>query len=147
MSSLARLVERVQRQRVIDAAVHRERHVGVEAVHRAGRREYQVLCAIVAATFEHVERASDIAVDVGLRILERVTHAGLRGEVDDAREFFAREQRFHAALVGEVHLHEAELRFALEDGEPRALEVRVVVVVEVVEPTTSSPRASSFRAV
>ena len=67
-------------------------------------------------------------------ILERVTHAGLRGQVDHARKFLAREQRLHAALVGEIHLHEAEFRLPLEDGEARALQVRVVVVVEVVEP-------------
>ena len=89
---------------------------------------------VVPATFEHVERAGHVAVDVGLRILERVTHAGLRGEVNHARKFLAREQRLHAALVGEVHLHETKLRLPLEDGEARALEIRVVVVVEVVEP-------------
>ena len=106
----------------------------LSAVHRAGRGEHQVLDAVVPAALEHVERAGDVAVDVRLRVLERITHAGLRGQVDDARKFLAREQRLHAALVGEIHLHETELRLPLEDGEARALQVRVVVVVEVVEP-------------
>ena len=31
-----------------------------------------MLDAVVATTFEHVERAADVGVDVGMRILERV---------------------------------------------------------------------------
>src|SRR6185436_6293651 len=48
-----------------NAAVRRERHVGVEPIHRAGRSEHQVFHAVVAAALEHIERAGHVAVDVG----------------------------------------------------------------------------------
>ena len=43
-----------------------------------------MLDAVVAAALEDVHEADEVAVDVGVRVLERVAHAGLRGEVDDA---------------------------------------------------------------
>ena len=82
-----------------------------------------MLDAVVPAALEHVQRADDVAVDVGVRVLERVAHARLRGEVDHALELLAREQRRHARAVGEVELHEAEARQLLEDREARVLEV------------------------
>ena len=89
---------------------------------------------VVAATLEHVQRAGDIARHIGVRILERVAHAGLRREVHHSIEFLALEEVRHAAVVGEVELDDAEARQRLEAREAGALEVDVVVVVEVVEP-------------
>ena len=43
-----------------------------------------MLGAPVTARFEDVERAGHVAVDVVVRVRERMPHAGLGGEVDDA---------------------------------------------------------------
>src|SRR5579885_3245316 len=75
------LRRRVQRYRMIHIVVHGKRHARVGAVHRAGRGEDKVLDAVVAATLEHIEKAGDVGVNVGVRIDERVAHAGLRGEM------------------------------------------------------------------
>ncbi len=48
-------------------------------------------------------------------------------------ELFLREQRVHPGAVREVELDEAEPRVLAQDREPRFLQRRVVVVVEVVE--------------
>ena len=37
----------------------------------------------VFADFHHVERADQIGVDIGARVLQAVAHARLRGEMDD----------------------------------------------------------------
>ena len=79
-------------------------------------------------------RALDVAVDVRERVLDAVAHAGLRAEVDHAREFLGGEQLRHAVAVGEIELDELEVSVALEDGEPRVLQRDVVVLVEIVEP-------------
>ena len=93
-----------------------------------------MLDAVVAAALEHVGGADHVALDVGERVLDRVAHARLRGEVDHALELLAGEQLGHARAVREVELDEAEPRQLLQQLEPRELEAHVVVVVEVVEP-------------
>jgi len=69
---------------MVDAVLDRERQLAVGAVDRTGRGVDQVFDAAMAASFEDVEEADDVAVDVGARVLQRVAHAGLRGEVDHA---------------------------------------------------------------
>ncbi len=93
-----------------------------------------MLNPVVATAFEHVQGPGDIARHVGVRVLERIAHPRLRGEVHDALEFLAPEEVRHAAVVGEIELDETKTRQRLEPREPRPLQVHVVVVVEVVEP-------------
>ena len=58
----------VQRDRMVDVLVHRERHLGVEAVDGRRRREDQVLDRVVAAPLEDVEETDDVAVHVGVGV-------------------------------------------------------------------------------
>ena len=92
-----------------------------------------VLLVHRAAAFEDVLEADDVRVDVRVRVRDRVAHARLRGEVHDAVEPVLHEQRLHARAVGDVHLHEREAALWYEAREPRLLQRRVVVVVEVVK--------------
>ena len=92
-----------------------------------------MLHAAVAAAFEHVHEADDVAVDVGVRVLQRIAHAGLRGEVDHAVEATGLEELRHARTVGHVELDEAEALVRRQPRQPGLLEADVVVVVEVVE--------------
>src|SRR6185437_14773224 len=100
----------IDRQRMIRDPVRRERHVGVGAVDGAGRCVHQVLDPVVAAAFEDVQGARDIAVHVAVRILQRVTDPRLGGEMDDPIEFLAREEILHAGIIGQIQLHETEAR-------------------------------------
>ncbi len=88
---------------------------------------------MVAAAFQHVQRAGQVAVGVGVRILDRVAHARLRREVHDAPDAPIREQRIHRLAVREVDPLEPELFLRPQPREPRLLERRVVVRIEVVE--------------
>src|SRR5438874_267221 len=92
-----------------------------------------MLDADVARRFEHVEKSGDVAVGVCVRRLERVADAGLRGEMNDARRALALEQARKGIAIGDVGELETESRRLLEDREPRALERRIVVLVEIVD--------------
>src|SRR5215468_4301494 len=90
--------------------------------------------AVMAAAFEHVYEALNVAVDVGVRIAQRVPYAGLRGEMDYVGEAMLGEKRRHAVAISEIELDEAK---CLGRGELRAtcvLQLRIVIGVEVVEP-------------
>ena len=77
------LAGRVQAHRVVHAVVLGKRHHRVAALHAAAAGIHQVLHTVVAAAFEHVHEADDVAVDVGVRVLQRIAHAGLRRQMDD----------------------------------------------------------------
>ena len=92
-----------------------------------------MLDCVVAAPFQDIERAGDVAPDVGVRRFQRIAHAGLRGQVHYTRELLLCEQLAHRLIVGEIELDEAERRQLLQLRQPRLLQRDVVVVVEVVE--------------
>mmetsp|Transcript_59449 Transcript_59449/g.140639 ORF Transcript_59449/g.140639 Transcript_59449/m.140639 type:complete len:306 (+) Transcript_59449:1652-2569(+) len=123
----------VQADRVVDAVVFAEGHQRVAAVHAGAGRIGQVLHAAVAAAFQDVGEADDVAVDVGVGVLDRVAHPGLRRQVHHPVEALFGKQLGHALAVGHVHLHEAEARLAVQARQAVLLELGAVVVVEVVQ--------------
>ncbi|KAG1462788.1 hypothetical protein G6F57_013883 [Rhizopus arrhizus] len=125
------LGRRVQRTRLVHALVFGERRRGRVAIDRAARRIHQVLHATVAAQFEHVDEADQVAVDVGVRVFQRIAHAGLRGQVDHRGRLHLVEQRGQAVAVGQVE--RAQVQRRAQRGHAVALDLRIVVVVEVVQ--------------
>ena len=73
-----------------------------------------MLDAVVAAALEDVHRPDDVGIDVGVRVLERVAHARLRGEMDDPLRPRLGKQPFHAGAVDEIELVEGEAVAALQ---------------------------------
>ena len=92
-----------------------------------------MLDAVVAAAFQHMQRADDVGVDVGVRVLHAVADARLSGEVDNPLRLRLGEQPLHARAVGEIELVEGEAGRALELAEPRLLQLNVVVGIEIIE--------------
>ena len=92
---LVRLLGRgVERDRMVRCCRARGTGMlGVGAVDRARGGVHQVAGAVVARALEDVQEAGHVRVDVGVRVLERVAHAGLGGEVHDGVELPAREER------------------------------------------------------
>ena len=52
-----------------------------------------MLAIVMAAPLEHVHESFDVRIDIGVRILQRIAHAGLGREMDDHGKAVAREQR------------------------------------------------------
>src|SRR5262249_17321265 len=80
-----------------------------------------------------VDEALQIGVDIGVRALQRMTHAGLRREMNDERKAELREHRPDRFPVDKIQSDKGETAHALQDLEPRLLEPRIVVVVQIVE--------------
>ena len=86
-----------------------------------------------AAAFQDVEEAHDVGVDVGVRIFEAVAHPRLGGEIDHMARLRLGEDGGHAVTVGQVELQVAIAGVALQDREPRGLQLGIVVGIEAVE--------------
>ncbi len=127
------LRRRVQADRMIDRIAHGKRQLAVGAVHRTRRRVDQMLDAAVTARFEDVDEADEIGFDIRVRILDRVAHAGLRGEIDDALRLEFRERFFDGGAIFERRFHEPKARMRREPRETRFFQLHVVIGVEVVE--------------
>jgi len=58
---------------------------------------------VATTAFEDVEKPAQVAVEIGTRILQGVTHAGLGGEVDHHLGSFGGKQIFHGRRIGQVN--------------------------------------------
>jgi hypothetical protein len=59
------------------------------------------------AGFQYVYKPHNVAVDVGMRVFQTVTHTGLCCEVAHLVEFFGFKQLVELFAVFEVHAHKA----------------------------------------
>ncbi len=94
-----------------------------------------------AAFLEQVQGAREVGVGVGVRVLDRVAHAGLGGEMDDVAEAVGVEQPRQRRAVGEVDSLEGEAGVPAQLVEPGLLQGRVVVGAEVVDADDGDARA------
>jgi hypothetical protein len=100
----------VEADRVIDVVMLRKGHALVAAVDAGTAGIQEMLDAVVAAAFENIDETDHVAVDVGMRILQRVAHAGLGGEIDHALRALDGEQIGDAGPVGDVESRNPEAR-------------------------------------
>ena len=127
---------------MVDALVHRIRHRRVCAVDGARRGVDEVLDRVQPAAFEDVQRPDDVAVDVRVRVLERVANSGLGTEMHDSVELVFDKQRLHRRTIGEVDAGHGEGIVAVQDRRASLLQGYVVVIVEVVE---ADDRVAAFQ--
>ena len=80
---------------MIGFVVHRKRQFGIGAVDRRRRRIDQMAASMMPATFQHIDEALEIGVDIGMRMIDRITHAGLRREMHHPGKAVFGEQAFH----------------------------------------------------
>ena len=90
--------------------------------------------ALPAAALEHMQKSGDVALHVDVRIADGMAHARLRGQMYDRAELVAVEKLLHGLPIGDIELVESKAALSLENGESRRLELRIVVVVEIVDP-------------
>ena len=60
---------------------------------------------MVAAAFQDVQEAGDVAADVDVRVLRGVAHPGLGRQVHHPLRRVGGEGRLHRGAVGQVGLH------------------------------------------
>ena len=98
-----------------------------------------MLNAVVAAALQHMAKAHQVGLDVGGRVLDRIAHPSLGRQVHHLLRLVRSEGRLHRASILQIGLDQLEgsarsLCCGLQLCQPRPLQGRVVVGVEVVEP-------------
>jgi hypothetical protein len=99
---------------------------------------------VVVATLQHVDEAFDVRINVGVRILQRIANAGLRGEMDDHAETVLSQEQLcgealravgngTAAPVREIHTRRGDPLRHLQARRSRMSDGRVEIDSNIVE--------------
>jgi hypothetical protein len=104
------------------------------AVDRAGRRVDQVADLVMTGSLQHRQVAGQIGVLIGERVVDRVAHARLSGQVHNALGADRPDQLGERDVVGDIHADHGEAWTILEPGGAGGLEGRVIIVVEKIDP-------------
>jgi len=91
-----------------------------------------MLDAAVPAGFQNIDEADQIALHVGMRILDRIAYAGLRGQIHHPLRFEIGEGALHRTVVFQRSLHEGKIRVRRQAIQPCALQVHVVIGIQIV---------------
>ncbi|MNR13410.1 hypothetical protein D3C85_1298170 [compost metagenome] len=92
-----------------------------------------MLGAMVPTGFEHIEETHQVRLPIDIRIVQRVAHPGLGGQVHHLGKSVLLKQADQGRFVDDVHFPETKTRQSLQHLEACLLEFHVVVVVEVVD--------------
>ena len=88
----------------------------------------------VSAAFQDVQKPFDVAVCIGMRVHQRITHTSLSGQMNDLRNRLRGKEPAHFHSVSQISFGEGELLEGFQLRQPRLLQSHVVVVVDVIEP-------------
>ena len=126
----------IEAHRMVHGLLLMERQISVAAINRTTRGVDEVFGAMVAAAFQEMAKAHQIALDVSRRVLQGVTNTGLSRQVHHHSRVFCREESHEGIAVFQGQVLELPGAFGghgFDLTQPRLLEAGVVVVVQVVE--------------
>src|SRR5688572_1708282 len=107
---------------MVDVLGLRPGQLGVRAVHARAGGVHEMARRSTPAALEHVGEANEVRLDVGARVLERVAHPGLRGEMEHALGALFFEKLLERIGVRDVQFVKSE---------PGMLELRDAILLEL----------------
>ena len=100
----------IERDGVVDTVIRRERYLLVTAINTGTTCIHQMLYWIVSAGFKNVVEAYDVALHVGIGVLDAVTHTRLGGQVDHDVEVIFLKKLVYQVAVGNAASYEGPRR-------------------------------------
>ena len=122
----------VQADRMIHIVMHRKRHLGIGAIHRTGRGVDQMLDRVMTAGFQDIHEADQVGIHVGMGILQRIAHPGLRRQIDHPLGLVLGKNLGQRRPIFQTGPKVGKAGMRLQPGQPRLFQGHVVIIVEVV---------------
>src|ERR1700686_1802517 len=88
---------------------------------------------IAPASFQNVDKAFEICVDVSMRMIDRMAYASLSRKVEDHRKPIFCKQRSYLRAVRKIGLREAEPCILAQEIQSSLLQRGIIVTVETVQ--------------
>src|SRR5262249_38300250 len=133
---------RIKADRMIDIVMDRERQMRVAAIHRTRGRKNQMTGFAMPTTLEDVEKTGKIGIEISVRILQRITDAGLGGQMHHWPELAVCKDRLNGASLGEIDLVKGKITEFAQNRQARLLQRRIVIVIDAVH---ADHRATGFK--
>src|SRR5690349_15024030 len=99
-------------------------------------------CFATTAALEYVEKSGKIGVHINVRVLQRITNAGLRGQMHHWAELALRKNGLNRGSFGEIDLVEGKVVEFAQNRQPRLLQRRIVIIIDTVD---ADHRATGFK--
>jgi len=134
----------IERNRMVYAVMDGKGHVGVCAVNGTGGGKYQVLYMSVPASFQDIEETHYVGVHVRIRVFERIPHPCLGRQVHDRIEARSGEEILHGRPIDHINVYMGEGGVGGQRVQACLFQVRVVVIVEIVEANNGASLIQEF---
>jgi hypothetical protein len=93
-----------------------------------------MLYRIVPAAFQYVRKAGEVAVDVGVGILQGIAHTGLGGKIHYNFRLFLIKKFRNSPSICKIGQGESEREVSFQNGQTVLFELDVIVVVKIINP-------------
>src|SRR4051812_29373090 len=118
---------------MVDVVVFRERGVMPGPVDRTRRGVDEVAYLALPAPFQHVQKAGEVGVPIGMGIVDGIAHACLGGKMDYSVEAVVRKKIVDVDGRRNIQQLERKRFFLPESIEPGFLEAYLIVIVQIVD--------------
>ena len=92
-----------------------------------------MLDPVMAAGFQHIDETDQIGIDVGVGILDRIAHPGLGRQIHHPPRSVVGEGFGQHRPIFQAGPRLGKTGINLQAGQPRPLQIHVVVIVQIVE--------------
>ena len=92
-----------------------------------------MLHLVVATAFEDMKEADNIAVYIGMGIIQGVAHACLSCQIDHGIGLGVGKKLLHAGAIAQIHLEKLEIGVILDLCQAIALQLHAVVGIKIVD--------------
>ena len=123
----------IQADRMVNRIGHGKRCFLVSAVDGTGRGIHEVPYRLVPAALQNIGKTQQVAVDVGVGVVQGVPDTRLRCQVDDSTALQALKDFLHRSPFGDVHPVEMEATVIPQLSQAVFFESHGVVVIEVID--------------
>lgn len=93
---------------MISRSMHREGNYRVATMNRTRRGVDEVRRRAVLASFQYVQEARSVGVEIGMRVFQRIVDTGLGGQVYDQNKRAGAKQAFGRCPIREIKAAERE---------------------------------------
>ncbi len=120
---------------MVGPVLYAERQAVIAAIDGGGRGIDKMPHPPLTREFQHVDMPRQVGAHIGVRIDQRIAHAGLRAEMDDRFDHLIGKRCLQRIIVGEIQLVKGEqLAMRLfQRGNPVPLQRHGIIIVHIID--------------